>query len=76
MRLPQHVIRRRQGLYLRLRLPRDVALFTGRTHLCRSLRTSELHEARSLAAALIRPVGPDLAGSRGWRWRQRCAGRL
>ena len=53
MRLPQHVIRRRQGLYLRLRLPRDIAVFTGRTHLCRSLRTSDLHAARSLAAALI-----------------------
>ena len=30
MRLPEHVIRRRQGLYLRLRLPPDIALLTGR----------------------------------------------
>jgi len=53
LRLPPHVIRRRQGLYLRLRLPLDLARLTGRSHLCQSLRTGDPREARGLAAARV-----------------------
>ena len=53
MRLPEHVIRRRQGLYLRLRLPSDLASLTGRSHVCRSLGTGGPSEVRGLAAARV-----------------------
>ena len=51
MRLPPHVIRRRQGLYLRLRLPPDLARASGRSHVLRTLKTSDPAEARGRAAA-------------------------
>ena len=51
MRLPPHVVRRRQGLYLRLRLPPDLARASGRSHVLRTLRTSDPAEARGKAAA-------------------------
>lgn len=51
MRLPPHVVRRRQGLYLRLRLPPDLARASGRTHVVRSLGTADPAQARSRAAA-------------------------
>ena len=50
MRLPPHVVRRRQGLYLRLRLPPDLARLSGRTHVVRSLGTGDPGRARALAA--------------------------
>ncbi len=50
MRLPPHVVRRRQGLYLRLRLPPDLARISGRTHVVRSLGTGDPGRARALAA--------------------------
>ena len=53
MRLPEHVVRRRQGLYLRIRLPSDLALLTGRSHVCRSLGTADPREVRGLAAARV-----------------------
>lgn len=59
MRLPPHVIRRRQGLYLRLRLPPDLARLTGRSHTCQSLRTGDPCKARGLAAARV--AGPHAA---------------
>ena len=51
MRLPPHVVRRRQGLYLRLRLPPDLARASGRSHVLRTLRTADPAEARGRAAA-------------------------
>ena len=51
MRLPPHVIRRRQGLYLRLRLPPDLARASGRSHVLRTLKTADPAEARGRAAA-------------------------
>ena len=53
MRLPEHVIRRRQGSYLHLRLPQDLAKLTGRSHICRSLGTGDPRQARGLAAARV-----------------------
>ncbi len=50
MRLPPHVVRRRQGLYLRLRLPPDLAQLSGRSHVLRTLRKADPAEARGRAA--------------------------
>ncbi len=50
MRLPRYVVRRRQGLYLRLRLPPDLARLSSRTHVTRSLGTGDPGQARALAA--------------------------
>jgi integrase len=50
MRLPPHVVRRRQGLYLRLRLPADLTRATRRRYIVCTLRTSDVRLARGRAA--------------------------
>jgi integrase len=56
MRLPPHVVRRRQGLYLRLRLPADLTRLTHKCYIVRTLRTSDARLARGRAAILSAQV--------------------
>jgi hypothetical protein len=45
-----YIVQRRRGFYLRLRVPSDIVPLLGRTHLTRSLQTTDLRRAKPVAA--------------------------
>ncbi len=56
-----YIVQRRRGLYLRLRVPSDIVPLLGRTHLTRSLHTTDLRRAKPVAAQWL------VAAHEAWR---------
>lgn len=53
-----YIVQRSCGLYLCVRVPADIVLLAGRTHIVKSLRRSDLRRARAEAAiAAIKSSG-------------------